>query len=79
MSLRIGLGNYGTLVLGGPLTFIWIVCGVGIAFLWLLIFARIHRPMVRLALAALVFITLPILALLIPASWHIVKSMLVPS
>jgi hypothetical protein len=35
--------------------------------------------MVRLALAALVFITLPILALLIPASWHIVKSMLVPS
>jgi hypothetical protein len=79
MSLQIGLGKYGTLVLGEPFTSILIFCAVGIGFLWILIFAWIRRTKNRLVLATLVLITLPILALFIPASWYIVRSMLVPS
>ena len=79
MSLQINLGDRGTLILGEPYTSIMIVCAVGIAVLWILIFARVQRTKVRLLLITLVLITLPILALCIPASWYTVRSMLVPA
>jgi hypothetical protein len=79
MSLQINLGGPYTLIVGEPYTSIMIVCAVGIAVLWILILARVRRTKVRLLLMTLVLITLPILALCVPVSWYIVRSMLVPA
>src|ERR1700737_3927027 len=79
MSLQINLRDAGTLILGEQYASIMIVSAVGIAVLWILILARVQRTKARLLLIALVLITVPILALCIPASWYIVRSMLVPA
>jgi hypothetical protein len=79
MSLQINLGGPYALVLGEPFTSIMIVCAVSIVILSLLIFARVQRTKVRLLLITLVLITLPILALCVPVSWYVARSMLVPA
>ena len=79
MSLQISLRDAGTLIFEEQSTSILIGSAVGVAGLWILILARVQQTKARLLLAALVLIMVPILALCIPASWYIVRSMLVPA
>ncbi|MHC2801965.1 hypothetical protein ACVMII_001711 [Bradyrhizobium diazoefficiens] len=79
MSFQINLGNAGALILEEQSASIVIVSAVGIAVLLILILARVQRTEARLSLVALVLITVPILALCIPASWYVVRSMLIPT
>ncbi|PDT64760.1 hypothetical protein CO683_36495 [Bradyrhizobium ottawaense] len=79
MSLQINLGDTGVLILDEQSTSIVIVSAVGIAVLLILILTRVQRTKARLLLVALVLITVPILALCIPASWYVVRSMFIPA
>src|SRR3982751_6379364 len=79
MSLQINLGDAGILILDQRSTSIVIVSAVGIAVLLILILTRVQRTKARLLLVALVLIAVPISVLCIPASWYIVRSMLIPA
>ena len=79
MSFQINLGGAGTLILEEQSTSIVFVSAAGIVVLLKLILARVQRTKARLLLIALVLTAVPILALCIPASWCVVRSMLVPA
>lgn len=79
MSLQINLKDAGTLILREQHTSIMIVGAVGVAVLWILIIARVQQTKARLLLMALVLITVPILSMCLPASWYVVRSILIPA
>jgi len=79
MSLQINLWDTGTLIIGEQYTSIMIVGAVGVAVLWILIIAGVQRTKARRLLMALVLIAVPILSMCIPASWYLVRSMLIPA
>ncbi|MET4804405.1 hypothetical protein [Bradyrhizobium sp. LB11.1] len=79
MSLQINLGEAGTLILDEQSTQIVIVSAAGIVVLLILILTRMQRTKARLLLIALVITAVPILAVCIPASWYVVRSMLIPA
>lgn len=79
MNLQIKFGDAAVLLLDEQSTSIVIVCAIGIAVLLILILTRVQRAKARLLLVALVLITVPILALCVPVSWYVVRSMFIPA